>query len=286
VRNTIPITPNLNANKIAMGNYYYKIVHYQYMNNPIINTSVTQNLTPSTMTDAIGNLFAPTLQVSPIQTMALPMTMSSLELSAITGKRHPHLMRDITKMLNALGEVNASKFGSIYLDAYKREKPCYKLPRREVDILLTGYSVPLRALIIDRWHQKEAQINTALISAYADQITMLTLQVEKNAEKVALYDGMADTTQLFGVAQVAKTLGTGGRRLFAYMRDHKILSSKRYRFNEPYQHHQEAGRFQVKWGSYKNKATGNIELKPTTYFTGKGVIWIGEFITNHGFNGL
>lgn len=57
------------------------------------------------------------------------LTMSSLEIAELTGKEHKHVMRDIRSMRQELGE-DESKFGSIYLDAYKREKPCFAMPRR------------------------------------------------------------------------------------------------------------------------------------------------------------
>ncbi|WP_218586037.1 Rha family transcriptional regulator [Pseudomonas sp. 18058] len=68
-----------------------------------------------------------------------------------------HIMRDIRNMLEDSGGGDASRFAGIYLDAYKREQTCFNLPRREVDILLTGYSPPMRAAVIDRWRELEAE---------------------------------------------------------------------------------------------------------------------------------
>lgn len=78
-----------------------------------------------------------------------PQTMSSKEIADKTGKAHMHVMRDIRTMLEDIPE-GASKFGSIYLDAYQREQKCFKLPQRELDILLTGYSTLMRPKVIDR----------------------------------------------------------------------------------------------------------------------------------------
>jgi hypothetical protein len=60
-------------------------------------------------------------------------------------------------MLEALGE-DASKFGSIYRDVYGREKPYYALPKRLVFNLVTGYSIPLRQKVIDRWMELEEEV--------------------------------------------------------------------------------------------------------------------------------
>lgn len=84
-----------------------------------------------------------------------PMTMSSLQIAAKTGKRHHHVLRDIKKMLEGLGE-GATKFGCTYLDALGKSHPAYNLPERECYILATGYSIPLRAAIIDEWRAMKA----------------------------------------------------------------------------------------------------------------------------------
>lgn len=39
-----------------------------------------------------------------------------------------------------------------------RRVETFNLPRREVEILLTGYSIPLRAKVIDRLRELETQV--------------------------------------------------------------------------------------------------------------------------------
>ncbi|ACA20666.1 anti-repressor protein [Methylobacterium sp. 4-46] len=82
--------------------------------------------------------------------------MSSLEIADLTGKCHDHAMRDIRVMLVELG-INGPNFGGVYRDAKGESRPCHQLPRRECLILVPGYSVPLRARIVDRWQELEAQ---------------------------------------------------------------------------------------------------------------------------------
>jgi len=84
------------------------------------------------------------------------ITMTSLEIAERTGKRHDNVMRDIRNMLLELyGEGDALKFEGIYLDAHKREKPCYRLPKKECLCLVSGYSAPLRMAIITRLEELE-----------------------------------------------------------------------------------------------------------------------------------
>lgn len=83
------------------------------------------------------------------------LTMSSLDIAELTGKRHDHVLRDITKMLNDL-EKDETTFGGIYFDKYKREKPMFNLDRKHTDCLLTGYSTKARMKVIERWYELEA----------------------------------------------------------------------------------------------------------------------------------
>lgn len=77
------------------------------------------------------------------------LTMSSREIAELTGKLHHHVMRDIKVMLDDLGEV-ATKFGGYYIAPNGKQRPCFNLPKRETMILVSGYSVVLRARIVDR----------------------------------------------------------------------------------------------------------------------------------------
>lgn len=116
----------------------------------------------------------------------------------------------------------------------------------------------------------------------ACEVKTLKAQISRNAEKVEFYDDLANTSQLFNAFEVANLLGTGRNRLLKFMREHKILMSNVHRLNAPYQKHKNAGRFEVKASRHKNHQTGAIEIKLTTLFTGKGVIWLQKYIVKHG----
>lgn len=82
--------------------------------------------------------------------------MSSLEIAERTGKDHKNVLRDIREMLEELYAVkDRLSFESIYYDAYNREQKCYSLPKHECMILVTGYSVTLRANVLERWQELE-----------------------------------------------------------------------------------------------------------------------------------
>jgi phage regulator Rha-like protein len=77
---------------------------------------------------------------------AVPLTMSTLEIAGLTGKRHDHVLRDADKMLAEL-ELGAPKFGASYLTEQNKTVRLLNLPKRECLILVSGYSAEVRALI-------------------------------------------------------------------------------------------------------------------------------------------
>ena len=82
-------------------------------------------------------------------------SMSSLEIAELTGKRHDHVMNDIRKMLEEL-EVLTPVFSGMR-KVRGKEYEVFNLPKRETLILVSGYSVSMRASIIDRWQELETK---------------------------------------------------------------------------------------------------------------------------------
>jgi phage regulator Rha-like protein len=95
-------------------------------------------------------------------------TMSSREISELTGKFHYDVVRDLINILSQ-AEIDASKFAVIYKDSQNRNQTEYLLPKRECDLVISGYSVKYRLAIIDRWHELEnkQQENPLLQLAHA-----------------------------------------------------------------------------------------------------------------------
>ena len=75
--------------------------------------------------------------------------MDSREIAKLTGKNHQHVRRDIRKQLEEQ-EIDVSRFGRIYKDSMNRDQAYYELDKKQTLILISGYSIPLRAKIIDR----------------------------------------------------------------------------------------------------------------------------------------
>ena len=105
------------------------------------------------------------------------VSLTTVEIAEMTGKEHFHVLRDAKKMLIELySGGGASKFGGTYIDVQNKERPCYLLPKREVMVLITGYSIPLRAAVIDRLKQLEDRLRRMPIAdALADELGMCEL---------------------------------------------------------------------------------------------------------------
>ncbi|WP_167400234.1 Rha family transcriptional regulator [Pseudomonas qingdaonensis] len=115
-------------------------------------------------------------------------TMSSREISDLTGKRHPDVKRDIQVMARDLKE-DVSSFARIYLDTLNRQQTEYLLDREHTDCLLTGYSAAMRMAVIKRWRELEGQAaqpmtQAELIAASANQ--MVAIERQQAEQQVAL----------------------------------------------------------------------------------------------------
>jgi phage regulator Rha-like protein len=86
--------------------------------------------------------------------------MTSREIAELTGKEHKNVLTDIRKMFEELA-IDSAGFSAEYKDATGRTLPAFTLPKRETYILITGYSVSMRAKIIDRWQELEAKVQQA-----------------------------------------------------------------------------------------------------------------------------
>lgn len=90
-------------------------------------------------------------------------TMSSIEVSELTGKRHDAILRDIR---NLLGQgVNAHNFVEVeYVDKKGEARPCFELTKKGCLILASGYDAKLREKIIDRWEELELDKSSKTLS--------------------------------------------------------------------------------------------------------------------------
>ena len=117
-------------------------------------------------------------------------TMTSREIADLTGKQHKHVLEDVRKMLDELG-ISSAGFSSQYKDSTGRTLPCFNLPKRETMILVSGYSIPMRARIVDRWEALETGKAVPAVSGAA-----------RAAEDMVVLSALADALRLEGSARL------------------------------------------------------------------------------------
>ena len=121
-----------------------------------------------------------------IQKSVNELTMSSREISTLTGKKHYNVMRDIELLAEQL-ELDVSKFAHIYLDSMNRQQTEYLLDTDTCLCLVAGYNAKLRLKIIKRWQELEqATLPTdplLLIAHIAQQAYETKLLVQQVAHR-------------------------------------------------------------------------------------------------------
>lgn len=105
---------------------------------------------------------------------------------------------------------------------------------------------------------------------------LLEHQLEEEAPLVAFAKQVEIAQDAISVAQAAKILGTGQRRLFAFLRQIGWVSRR----NEPYQTKIEAGYLDVKLGSWEHPNHG-LQQSVTALVTGKGLAKLQKLWSRH-----
>ncbi len=222
------------------------------------------------------------------------ISLTSLEIAELTGKEHFNVIRDIETYLEKVVEGGVFKFEDTYQNTQNKQSyKCYRLPKREVLILVSGYSVELRAKIIDRLEYLENELKKqsykplSLKESLQMQLELLErnekLQIEnvnlkneakENAPLIHFANRIKDTNDAILIRDFAKILyeknkiEIGEKRLFKILREKGFLMSD----NKPYQKYIEQGLFKV---SEMTVSTINGDrLVSTTKITGKGQIAI------------
>lgn len=166
-------------------------------------------------------------------------TMSSLEIAELTGKRHDHVIRDIRKMLAELENPSPHFWGKVPSNG-GRPLDVANLPRRECLILVSGYSIDLRARIIDRWEQLERQVQAVdpmkalndpaamrtLLLTYSEKVLDLESRNAELSPKAEALDRIATADGSLCVTDAAKTLQVRPKTLFEFLRSHGWIYSR------------------------------------------------------------
>ena len=132
--------------------------------------------------------------------------------------RHDSFM---AKVPEVLGEKDAQNFLDIYLDAYGREKPCYRFPKREACLMAMSYSYELQAQVFDKMTAQEERERTLIdpmqilsdpaalrvaLLGYTEKVIALESKVQEQAPKVAALERITASEGLMNLQTAGKVL--------------------------------------------------------------------------------
>lgn len=216
--------------------------------------------------------------------------MSSREIAELCNKRHDNVMADIRKMLAELG-LATPEFSGVYKDQQLIDRPCFNLPKRETLILVSGYSVELRAKIIDRWAELESQsqhqqLNPANLSRLqliemamqAEQERIeLEHQVEEMQPTVEAFERIAKADGSLCITDAAKSLQVRPKDLFAWLRAHQWI------YKRTGSNHDVGYQDKVQTGYLEHKVTevtrgdGSSKITEQVRITSKGLARLAKY---------
>lgn len=73
--------------------------------------------------------------------------MTSLEIAALTGRRHLNVRQEIRRKLGD----DASQYDALYLDRLSRAQPCYVLPGETLMEVIRTYRGPAHTQVVQYW---------------------------------------------------------------------------------------------------------------------------------------
>lgn len=212
-----------------------------------------------------------------------PATMTSREIAELVETTHDSVLKTV-RALVARGVVlgNETPYshpqnGQTYSE--------FRLSYRDTMVVVSGYSVEIRARIIDRWQELEASAAPTVPKTLAQALRLAADQAEvmeqqamalaAAAPKVDFHDRYTVSTGDKGFREVAKLLRVKENVFREFLRSHGVMY-KLGREWVPYAQHLDAGRFSVKTGTAEHEESSHAFNQ--TKFTPKGIAWIaGEW---------
>lgn len=221
--------------------------------------------------------------------------MTSLDIAEIVGKEHKHVMRDIRKEIEELGEeIGQSIFGPTErLDSQNRKQPIYEFGKDGAMQLALKYDATTRYKVIKRIEELENEKSIRLPGTYKEALLQLVEQVEENERlqttnlvlgqqvselkpKATYYDMVLQNKSLLAISTIAKDYGMSAMKMNQLLHDLGI-QYKQGGIWLLYAKHQDKG--------YTQTHTHVIDpdnSKVSTKWTQKGRLFIYDLLKGEG----
>lgn len=220
--------------------------------------------------------------------------MSSVEIAELVGSRHANIIRSIERLIESgvirstppefLERINNLGFtvkDKVYVFEGEQGK-------RDSIVVVAQNCPEFTARLVDRWRElEEASVNIPktlpealrLAADLAEQKMQLENQLALAAPKVEFADRVGEASGIL-IGNFAKVVGIGPNKLFAWMRDRKILIASGSRRNVPMQEYMDRGYFTVKETAVNTNH--GIQISFTTKITGRGQQWLTRKLLDNG----
>ncbi|EIF6256427.1 phage antirepressor KilAC domain-containing protein [Escherichia coli] len=220
--------------------------------------------------------------------------MTSIEIAELVGSRHDKVKQSIERLavrgvIRNPPMVVFEKINNLGLlrgvEAYVFEG---EQGKRDSIIVVAQLSPEFTARLVDRWRELEgatAKIPQTFSEALRlaadleDQKAELEKQLALAAPTVEFADRVGEASGIL-IGNFAKVVGIGPNKLFAWMRDHKILIASGSRRNVPMQEYMDRGYFTVKETAVNTNH--GIQISFTTKITGRGQQWLTRKLLDNG----
>lgn len=225
-------------------------------------------------------------------------TMSSREISELTGKRHDHVLRDCDALNENYEKMGFPKIGEGYYthpNTGNQQHREYRLTKMQTFDLMTGYSAELRIKVNRRWAELEAkeQAHQQIPQSFSEALRLAAEQAEKieaqqkqlqaQAPKVLFAETVIGSQSSCLIGELAKLITQKGyeigeKRLFKWLRENHYLGTRGEYYNIPNQQYIEQGLFELKKGTRSGNG-GVMHTTITPKVTGKGqVYFVNKFL--------
>jgi phage antirepressor YoqD-like protein len=156
------------------------------------------------------------------------LAMDSREIARLLGARHADVIESISTQLPKVGYTAVPYTYTNEQNGQRYQYYC--LPYRETMILVSGYSVELRAKIIDRWMELETANAPKVPKTYAEALQLAADQakaLEIAAPKVESFEALQRSDQTMSITAAAKHFGLHPKtQVFPYLRDMRYLTER------------------------------------------------------------
>lgn len=164
----------------------------------------------------------------------------------------------------------------LYEVCMQSRKPIAKEMKKEIkkylkSIRLTGAAIP---------QGREQEMVNYYFSGLSPELQgqIVNELMEKNKEFQQFYDDLMNTEGLMSINTMAKELGIGEYKLFAFLRRKKVFFYDKDMVNIPYERFRKEGKFAV-----KETPCHDGEIRSVTYATKKGLDYVRKLLRKDGY---